>query len=68
MPPYHKHSNLRLIRPTSVLHPHGGPQTGPGPGPPVAWLPRAQPLLAVKFKLEQLIISFLDDPSVSRVC
>ncbi|KAG5536412.1 hypothetical protein RHGRI_023995 [Rhododendron griersonianum] len=29
--------------------------------------PEQQPLLAIKFELEQLIISILDDPSVSRV-
>ncbi|KAG5548514.1 hypothetical protein RHGRI_014010 [Rhododendron griersonianum] len=29
--------------------------------------PEQQPLLAIKFDLEQLIISILNDPSVSRV-
>jgi hypothetical protein len=35
--------------------------------PPPANAPQPQPLLAIKVELEQLVISILDDPSVSRV-
>ena len=39
----------------------------PPPPPPLATAQQQPPLLAIKVELDQLVISILDDPSVSRV-